>query len=170
MKDFHYKPIPPDHSVPQHLQGEFTLELLGLSSPFTCSRKNTPQAHKLAEATPLQRALTRTRNNREHTSPPPQSKDENFGDLNTLITKNNSHNNSPIGWIYQWKAQVCVRKTRMEVVKNSRKSLLKTLDKLSFWFGNIGSKTCGENHWNRYVRLAQKLFSNLVKNTRSLVL
>ena len=24
-----------------------------------------------------------------------------------------------------------------------KKSLLKTLDKLSFWFGNIGSKTCG---------------------------
>ena len=45
MKDFHYKTIPPDHLVPQHLQGEFTVELLGLSSPFTRSRKNTPQAH-----------------------------------------------------------------------------------------------------------------------------
>ena len=42
---FSLKTIPPDHSVPQHLQGEFTLELLGLSTPFTRSRKNTPQAH-----------------------------------------------------------------------------------------------------------------------------
>jgi len=37
--------IPPDHLVPQHLQGVHT-RTLGLSSPFTRSRKNyTPQAH-----------------------------------------------------------------------------------------------------------------------------
>ena len=50
------------------------------------------------------------------------------------------------------------------VVENSRKSLLKTLVKLSFWFGNIGSKTCGEDHWNSYAWLVKKLSSNLVEN------
>ena len=54
LKDFHYKPIPSNHSVPQHLPGVPT-RTLGLSSLFTCSRKNnTLQARKLAEAAPLQ--------------------------------------------------------------------------------------------------------------------
>ena len=86
MKDFHYKPIPPDHSVSQHLQGEFTLELLGLSSPFTCSRKNTPQAHKLAEAAPQTKSSHANSKHREPASLPTQIQRWNFGDHNTLIT------------------------------------------------------------------------------------
>ena len=61
---FLLKTIPPDHSVPQHLQGVHT-RTLGLTSPLTCSRKNKhTQAHQLAEAAPLHRAPTRTRNNK----------------------------------------------------------------------------------------------------------
>ena len=40
---FPLESIPPDHSVPQHLQGEFTLELLGLSSPVHTA---SPQARR----------------------------------------------------------------------------------------------------------------------------
>ena len=63
LEGFPLKSIPPDHSVPQYLQGVHT-RTLGLTSPLTCSRKNKhTQVRKLVEAAPLHRALTRTRNN-----------------------------------------------------------------------------------------------------------
>ena len=41
---FSLKTIPPDYSVPQHLQGVHT-RTLGLTSPLTCSRKNNIRKH-----------------------------------------------------------------------------------------------------------------------------
>ena len=49
--------------------------------------------------------------------------------------------------------------------RKHKKSLLKTLDKLSFWFENICSKTCGDKHLIEYEKLAQKPTWNLVKNS-----
>ena len=83
---FPLKTIPPDHSVPQHLQGVHT-RTLGLTSPLTCSRKNKhTQVHYLAEVAPLHRALIRTRNTANPQVRLLKYKDEVFGDHNTLIT------------------------------------------------------------------------------------
>ena len=50
MKDFHYKPIPPDHSVPHTYKASSHLNSLDSLVPLLFP--NTPQAHKLTEAAP----------------------------------------------------------------------------------------------------------------------
>ena len=74
LKDFHYKPILPDHSVPQHLQGVPT-RTLGLSSPFTRSRKNKHTASPLAcRGRTSTTSSHQNSKHREPASPPPQNK------------------------------------------------------------------------------------------------
>ena len=63
MKDFHENR---SHQTTRYRNTykEFTLELLDSLVPLLAPvRTNTPQARKLAEAAPLHRVLTRTRNN-----------------------------------------------------------------------------------------------------------
>ena len=97
LKDFHYKPIPPDHLVPQHLQGVHT-RTLGLTSPsfvhvrtthvskLACQgRTSTPSSHK---------------NTKQHepASSPPQIQDETLSDLcseGLIILKRGFLNFSP---------------------------------------------------------------------------
>ena len=49
--------------------------------------------------------------------------------------------------------------------KNTRKSLLKTLDKLSFWMEVFSPNTKGENLWKGLEKLAQKPLENLRENS-----
>ena len=102
--------------MPQHLQ-EVPTRTLGLSSPFTRSRKNyTPQARKLAKAAPLHRALTRTRNNANPQVRLLKYKVEHFGDH-----LKHSHNKDPYRIdIVMDSSSVC-EKTRIKVVvENTR--------------------------------------------------
>ena len=53
--------------------------------------------------------------------------------ITSLDHKNNSHNKAPIGWISQWKAQVCVRKTRIEMWRKTQEITLEnTLESSPF--------------------------------------
>ena len=57
---FPLKSIPPDHSVPQHLQGEFTLELLGLSSPVHTASLQARRGRTSNTEFPLESETMRT--------------------------------------------------------------------------------------------------------------
>ena len=120
---FALKSIPLDLSVPQHLQGEFILELLRLSSPVHTA---SPQAHRgRTSNTEFTHELETPRTRKSASS---KYKKRSLGDLNTLITNKHSHNNTPIGWICLWIAQVLCEKIRIEKVEeNSRKITFKTL-------------------------------------------
>ena len=81
LEGFPLESIPPDHSVPQHLQGEFTLELLGLSSPRTHLKPtSSPRPHLKHQV------HTRTRNTANTHVRLLKAQRWNFGDHNYLIT------------------------------------------------------------------------------------
>ena len=97
-----------------------------------------PYTHRKLTSSPRPhlkpRVHTRTRNTANTLVCLLKVQERTLGDLNTLITNKHSHNNTPIGWIYQWIAQVFVRKIRMRVVEEKlKKFTFNTLDKLSFW-------------------------------------
>ena len=130
---------------------EFTLELLWTLYSLSCFRKNKhTQAHKFTEAAPLHRVLTRTRNNVNSQVRLLKYKwwtlwwSQHFDHLKS-ISQQLSYRND----IAMESSSVCEKNKDWFGGEKLKKSLLKTLDKLSFWFENIGSKTCGENHWDR---------------------
>ena len=71
MKDFHYKPIPPDHSVPQHLQGVHT-RILGLTSRSLVPSRTTHRKHTSLSRPHIYTSSHQSSKQREPASPPPQ--------------------------------------------------------------------------------------------------
>ena len=128
LKDFHYKPIPPDHSVPQHLQ---------LSDSLVRTHR---KPHKLAEDAPQTKSSHTNSKHREHTCPPPQRTkkslwwSQHFDHLKTISLQHSYRMNN------QWMAQVFVWENKeRDGGGKLKESLLILLIKTLLLIGNICS-------------------------------
>ena len=87
MKDFHYKPIPSDHSVPNTYKWVHTRTSLDSLVPSLIPARTTHRKHTSLSRPHLYNELSlELETMRTRKSASSKYKDENFGDHNTLIT------------------------------------------------------------------------------------